>query len=865
MKRSNILSLLSVSVSLLAGLFLTPVCSAAETGNTHASPKVIAIRKDASPMEVQAANEIRRYVYLRTGALLPVTRDANKGDRIVISRKDAGICGALGKELGSQQFTLKTSDEGGQRVWWIVGGDEVGTLNGSYRFAEALGVHFSIEGDVVPDEPMSGKWPEVNETGIPRFALRGLLPWHNFSLGPDWWNLQDYESVLTQMAKMRMNFIGFHTYASWNPACGPNANVWVGLPEDVDEQGNVRFGYEAGEMTTRRGWKVTPYPTSKYASGAGLLFEEDEYGADFMLGHLDWPKTSEGGTEMFNRYGDLQQKAFTFARRLGIKTCVGTEFPLGVPKLLAAKLESKGMNPEAPAVIQSLYEGTFLRIMRKMPIDYYWFWTPGAWMGVPGRPGWENTSTANVGRSLALAEAAVKAVKPPFGFATSGWKLGTKDDPLWMDKHAPKSWAAASLNTGIGNDPVSKTYGAMPDRSKWVIPWAEDDTSDGAHCCTCWDLQFFGKRIFAHAADAARYGADGLMAIHWRTAALAPNFTALSQAGWRTDITEKPVDMELFWSHWGRSMFGGESGVEAGRILQKLDGSHGQINRLVKNGAPWKVTNDEPPGADAAGEIKKVAKPAAKKRTTDEEINQCFEPLTELEALRSRIKGIGNLERYDYWLYQIRASKLRVQTFVMSYRLTGMVKEIKALTNTEEKARRARSELLPLRLAVVRSYEELIATLVACAKSPGEVGTISSIESGRGQLIVLGEDKAIAKLLGEPLPAEAAIRTAYRGVPRVFVSAARSLSQAGEPQEIRAFVLSAEKCSGVNLYWRPLGNGSFQKVAATHRTRQAYRVNLPTVAAETVEYYLEAVLADGQKTVWPATAPALNQTVVAIE
>jgi hypothetical protein len=405
----------------------------------------------------------------------------------------------------------------------------------------------------------------------------------------------------------------------------------------------------------------------------------------------------------------------------------------------------------------------------------------------------------------------------------------------------------------------------MPDRSKWVIGWAEDDTTEGAHCCTCWDLQLFGRRTFENAADAARYGAEGFMSLHWRTAAIAPNITALAQAGWRRDIADKPVDMDLFWSDWGRGMFGGESGAEAGRILQKLDGSHGRINRLVKNGASWKVTHDEMPGAEAAGEIKTVVKPIAKKRTTDAEINQCFEPLIELEALRPRIQGVGNLERYDYWLNQIRATKLRVQTFVMSYRLTGKVKDIEALPDAQEKARRARSELLPLRVELARNWEKMIGTFVSFAKSPGEVGTISSIQSGRGVQNVIGNDKAIAKLLGEPLPAEVAVRTDYQGASRIFVSAARTLARAGEPQEIRAFVLSAEKCNGVNLYWRPLGSGAFQKVAATHRTRQAYRVNLPTNAAATVEYYLEAVLADGQKAVWPVTAPALNQTVVAIE
>jgi hypothetical protein len=103
----------------------------------------------------------------------------------------------------------------------------------------------------------------LNELGRPRFALRGLQPFHDFSVGPDWWNPQDYASALSQMAKLRMNFIGFHTYPSWNPAAGPEANVWSGLPEDVDAHGNVRFGYEAGVVTTRRGWAVNPFPTSQ--------------------------------------------------------------------------------------------------------------------------------------------------------------------------------------------------------------------------------------------------------------------------------------------------------------------------------------------------------------------------------------------------------------------------------------------------------------------------------------------------------------------------------------------------------------------------------------------------------------------------
>jgi hypothetical protein len=800
-------------------------------------PNAITIKQEASELETFAANEVRRYVYLRTGKVLPVRKGMSSANAIVVSCKDADFCEELGKELGPQQFTLKTSKIGGKTVWWIVGGDATGTLYGAYRFAEKLGIRFGLDEDVVPDEPWAGNWPDMNETGKPRFGLRGLQPFHDFSVGPDWWNLEDYQSVLSQMAKLRMNFIGLHTYPSWNPAAGPEANVWIGLPEDVDEHGNVRFGYEAGVVTTRRGWAVTPCPTSRYASGASLLFEGDDYGPDFMLDCLAWPKGDEAGAAMFNRYGDLQQRAFKQARRLGIKTCVGTELPLGVPKALAARLEASGMKPEDPAVIRRLYEGTFLRIMRKMPIDYYWLWTPEIWLGEePGFRGWEMASSANVERDLGLAEAAAKSVGAPFGFATCGWRLGTRSDALWMDKHVPKSWAASSINTGLGGDSVEKAYGGMPDRPKWVIGWAEDDDAAGAHCCTCWDLQLSVERLFVNSLDAFRYGCEGMMAIHWRTAAIAPNITALAQAGWDFSgaSSGKKPDLDAFWADWGRGRFGGDAGAEAGRTIKKLDGCHQGINALIRGGAG----------------------------TTDAGISEFFAPLRELEGLQPRIKGVGNVERFAYWLNLIRASQLRVRTWVLAARLDAKMKQANTIQEADRKLSFVRKEVLPFRLELARSYEDLISAFVHCAKSPGEVGTVASIESGSRERIVSSQDRAIAQILGEPLPAEAAVSTVYRGIPRIFVSAKRTQANVGDSQEIRAFVLSGARCTGVGLYWRSLEDGSFKKLPATHRARQAYRVGLPAQSRGTVEYYLEAVLDDGQKVRWPATAPAINQTVV---
>lgn len=805
-------------------------------------PEAIAIRQDATPLEALAANEVRRYVYLRTGKLLEVRRGPGGSDRIVVTRKDRGFVGELGQQLEPQQFLLKSGLADGAASWAIVGGDELGTLYGAYRFAEMLGVRFGLDGDALPDAPLAA-WPGMDETGKPRFALRGLQPFHDFSVGPDWWNLADYQNVLAQMAKLRMNFIGFHTYPSWNRDAGPEANVWIGLPEDVDAQGNVKFGYEAGVVTTRRGWAVTPYPTSKYASGAGLLFENDEYGPDFMLDCLEWPKTAETGAAMFNRYGEMQQTAFGQARRLGIKTCVGTETPLGVPKMLADKLQAQGMKPDDPATIQRLYEGTFLRLMRKIRPDYYGLCTAEIWLRRPGRRGWEITSTANVERDLGLAAAAAKSVQAPFGLATAGWRLGTREDPLWIDKRVPKSWAVSSINTSLGRDPVEKSYGTITGRPKWAITWAEDDETAGAHCCTCWDLQLWAQRVFADSAGASRYGCDGMMAIHWRTAAVAPNLTALAEAGWdfaRSGATAAPAAdnpkpaMDAFWADWGSGLFGGEAGAEAGRLIQRFDGGHLAINALVNGGA----------------------------NTTEASIAAFFAPLQAMESLRPRIQGAGNLERFDYWLNLVRATQLRVQTWVLAARLQGKMEQANKLAGVDAQRDFAGKEILPLRLQVARHYEDLIAAFVRCAKSPGEIGTITSIESGCRGRIVSTHDAAIERMLDTPLPVAAAIRTAYRGEPRIFVSAPATQMPAATSVEIRAFVLADAKCDSVTLYCRPLGEGAFKPVPAVHRARQAYRATLPGQAEGTLEYYLEAELGGGRKLRWPSTAPALNQTVV---
>jgi hypothetical protein len=78
---------------------------------------------------------------------------------------------------------------------------------------------------------------------------------------------------------------------------------------------------------------------------------------------------------------------------------------------------------------------------------------------------------------------------------------------------------------------------------------------------------------------------------------------------------------------------------------------------------------------------------------------------------------------------------------------------------------------------------------------------------------------------------------------------------------LNVIVLDNQPAKTATLFWRKLGPGGFKKVNLKHIARAVYSVALPA-AQEDLEYYISARTASGEKLVWPATAPAQNQTVV---
>lgn len=394
-----------------------------------------------------AAREIRRYLYLRCGEIFPIqerkTLVGMKQDAIVLLQKGTPLAESLDdpllrqeiRSLSGERYLLRTIGSEGRKWLVIAGADKTATLYGAYYFLEKMGVRFYLHGDTLPDERSPFAMPDLNETRAPLFGLRGIQPFHDFPEGPDWWNRDDYLAILGQLPKLQMNFFGLHTY----PEGGPNAEptVWIGMRSDLRRDGRVTFAYPASYQNTRRGnWGYESKKTGDFHYGADRLFGQDDFGADLMAGICPEPMSPADSIELFNRTADLFKDGFTFARSLGIKTCVGTETPLTVPQLVQQRIKESGKDPKSPEMIRQLYQGIFSRIAAAYPIDYYWFWTWEGWT-------WSDASLEQiqaVTADLTLAQQAAQEAETPSIWPPAAGSWARRPTAPCLTPFFPQAW-----------------------------------------------------------------------------------------------------------------------------------------------------------------------------------------------------------------------------------------------------------------------------------------------------------------------------------------------------------------------------------------------------------------------------------------
>lgn len=204
--------------------------------------------KNATPKEILAAKEIQKYIYVRSGELPEVAvyegKKEVKGRAIILSRFEQFENKSNVIAVEGDSYLLKSDNE---NTLFIVGGTSEAVLYGAYKYIESMGVGFMIDGDIIPDQKLDSlQLSGFNETHNPVFALRGIQPFHDFPEGPDWWNEEDYKAVISQLPKMGMNFIGFHTYPEKRPFGGwerAEPMVWIGTRDQFNKNGNVKSAY----------------------------------------------------------------------------------------------------------------------------------------------------------------------------------------------------------------------------------------------------------------------------------------------------------------------------------------------------------------------------------------------------------------------------------------------------------------------------------------------------------------------------------------------------------------------------------------------------------------------------------------------
>ena len=836
-------------------------------GCTRQPVAVIYIDRDADKTEELAAREIRKYIYQRTGELLPVAlweENAEiKGDAIRVGSITSKLIMSTGyeiPELVPDAFILKTLSSPEGRTLLVCGGSNIGTLYAAYHFAEQSGIGFYLDGDIIPDEQIDFVFPELDIKQSPLFTRRGIQPFHDFPEGPDWWNRDDYKAIFSQLPKLKMNFFGLHTYPEGS--VGPEPLIWIGLKEDVSSDGKVETAYHSRHFTTKSGtWGYQPIKSSEFTYDSGQLFDRDDFGAEYMRNRTPWPDPEDEG-QLFNDMGMILNDVFSYAHNLGVKTCIGTEIPLVLPSQFINQLKKKGMDPESKEVRQSIYEGIFTRIKQTHPLDFYWFWTPENWT-------WSGNKKDDMDKTIRDFDAAIRAlevINPDFGLATCGWVLGPMNDRAQFDKYLPKDIAFSCINRHLGWEPVDSAFVKILGREKWAIPWMEDDPALILP-------QLWVGRMRRDAADAYSYGCNGYFGIHWRTRILSMNVSALAKAAWDQSwnpekekrITQAEVaqyllkmegddarvrDMESldFYRDWCKIQFGPEVSNQMAKIFTSLDGVKMKTVNLRTG-----LTNLPRPAdwTDGPGGILENKLPWDSVKTQ-------YDFIIEIEKLRHLVSGDGNLERFNYWLNQFKYLKATGK-LACTIGAFNMEAEKLASMNDAERKEFIKRTLTPLVKQEAEDLKEVHYYLISSITTWGGIGNVVNWQQHIIPKQILPHADLIKNLSGDSTWTKNLCSKELKEVSKILIPSPQTMIEAGKDYSVKVicFNIKPEKAK---IYWRTIGNKRYEQ-SDLKRISETYWI--ATIPSESItddfEYYIN--VEDKKQHLFPATAPRLNQAV----
>ncbi len=631
-----------------AGAVLAVICAGAGAHPLDLSGATIVYRAEAPPLERFAALELRRYLSQLTGKVVPVVADGKLPEGVAVLVGSAadplGHAGRLPDALGGleEDFMLAVV---GRRVV-VRGRGAVGTLYAVYTLLEELGMGFYLGGDAYPSPPVALTLPgEFRRTVTPVFKIRGSLPWYNFLNSPTTWNREDFKAFFDQMSKMKMNFVGFHTY-DYEP-----------FGAYRDEGGKLVMGQPL-KTSMDYGWGATGHlTTAEFGWGTGRYFDRTTFGSHATT-------DAKGSDDAILRAERDLREGLAYARSRGIHVCVGFEMT-GDPH---------------DAANQRRFRRRLVDLLSDYPmIDYVWMWQTEGLGGGSGLPAHGTLARARmeqlrptfaylaedkrIGEAarmtdfILLAHRILQQVAPDKRMIVSGWGgdrwMRFSDFYLGLDKVLPKDIVFAALDNidPTAEENVSKVYGQVsPDRERWPIPWFESD--GGGSRRDQWGPQP-NVAPFTHLClDARRKGCQGLLGIHWRTRAVEEVAAYVAQFAWDPTLT-----YERFYDGFAARCYGKQHAKEMSAIHRELEsmGSRwsGTVGQVECGGFSW-ASDGKKPDPKKLARLDEIAKRLAQIRgelTSPKDVSttpaQLVKGGVHLERLEYLIATIEWLTRYD--------------------------------------------------------------------------------------------------------------------------------------------------------------------------------------------------------------------------
>lgn len=255
-----------------------------------------------------------------------------------------------------------------------------------------------------------------------------------------------------------------------------------------------------------------------------------------------------------------------------------------------------------------------------------------------------------------------------------------------------------------------------------------------------------------------------------------------------------------FYADWCQAQFGAEVAQAAAAIF-------GRIDCHLPRPSDW---------VGGPGGIKPDARPRS-------EVSKQYAFVEELAALRPRVHGAGNIERFEYWLNTFQYMRAMARANGTWAQFNAALAKARVEKDPAARKKMAQESVLPLRRQLVADVAEVQRHLLATISTTGDMGTVANGQQHNLPEILDKPGRELAKQLEQPLPPDAPPTRQYVGPPRRVVPVVRTGLSAGERLMLSAAVLGAE-VRQLAVKWRPMGSGEFRPTNFAHMARGGMRL-----------------------------------------